>query len=136
MAATDTLWVPTHVADRINQQKRLIAYVKHRELMKKDAAYRESYEQKIRDTKPMMYVDTDTRNRPVIVVGGKGMWYHDMKDLAQRLKEKPDAAKELPQRDVKADVATAIDRRLRGSRGTTVFHIKNNPCRSEEDHNA
>lgn len=136
MAATDILWVPNHVAERINQQKRLIAYVKHRERMKKDPEYRADYERRMRDTKPLMYMDTDTRNRPVIVVGGKGMWYNDMKDLAQRLKEKPDPAKELPRRDVKADVATAIDRRLRGSRGTTVFHIKNNPCRSEEDRNA
>ena len=133
MAATDILWVPNHVAERINQQKRLRDYVRHNERMKKDPEYRAEYERKHKDTKPVFYMDTDTRNRPVMVVGGRGMWYKDLQELALRLKEKPDPAKELPRKNVKADVAMAVDRRIRASRGTTVFHIKNNPCVKEEN---
>lgn len=133
MAATDFLWLPNHIAERIGAQKRLIEYVKHRERMKKDAGYREDYENAHKDTKPVFFEDTDTRNRPVIVVGGKGMWYKDMQDLAKRLKEKPDPAQELPKRDVKADVAMAIERRKRADRGTTVFHMRGTPRSPEEN---
>ena len=131
--SAEFLWVPNHIAERIHAQKRLIEYVKHRERMKKDPAYRADYELKHKDTKPLYFEDTDTRGRPVIVVGGRSMWYNDMKDTAQRLKEKPDPAKEIPHRDVKADVAAAIDRRLRGNTGTRTFHIKQNPCYKEEN---
>ena len=126
------LWVPNHVAERIGVQKRLIEYVKHRERMKKDPEYKADYERTHKDTKPVFFEDTDTRGRPVIVVGGRGMWYNDMKDLAQRLKEKPEPAKEIPKRNVKADVAEALERRKRADRGTTVFHIKQNPLSEEK----
>lgn len=133
MAATDILWVPNHIAERIQAQKKMLEYAKHRRRMETDAAYREEYEKTHKDTKPVFYMDTSTHGRPVMVVGGKGMWYLDMVELAQRLKEKPNPANELGKRDVKNDVATAVDRRLRQNTGTRTFHIKNNPCFTEEN---
>lgn len=125
--------MPNRVAERINQQKRLHEYLLHRKLMETDPSYKEDYERKNQDTMPVMYVDDTTRGRPVIIVGGRGMWYKDMRDLALRLKEKPDPAKELSgQRNVKADTAAAIDRYKRRLVGTRSFHIKNNPCFREE----
>ena len=132
--AVDQLWVPNHIAERIQTHKRMVALAKHRVLMERDPAYREDYERKQRDTKPIMYVDTTTRGRPVIIAGGRGMWYLDAKDLAQRLKEKPDPAKDpevAGKRNFRADMSTAIDRRLRAMKNARTFHIKSNPCYKE-----
>jgi hypothetical protein len=108
----------------------LIAKAKHEQLMRGDPAYREEHERKLRNTKPVYYLDTSSHRRPVLVVGGRGMWYEDMKEKAERLKEKPNPGQD-PHfgmvRDVKADVSVAIDRRQRSDRGTRVFHIANNP---------
>lgn len=129
MAAVETLIVPTWYAEKIEANNRLIRQMK----LEKDPAYRAEQERLKHDTKPVYYMDTSDRHRPVMIVGGRGMWYEDMKDKAKRLKEKPDPKgdPQLPKRDPRADLSAAIDRRLRRQRGIKVIHIRNNPLAKE-----
>ena len=132
---TPELIVPTWYAEKIAFQKKVIAKLKHRDMMAKNPAYRYEYEQKLKDTKPVFYMDRSTPHRPVLIVGGKGMWYQDMVEKAQRLKEKPNPANDpemMSKRNVKEDMSVAIDRRQRNERGTRVFHISNNPLGGEK----
>ena len=132
----DNLIVPTWVAEQIQRGKRILAKTIHEQRLRDDEDYRASWEAKLKNTKPVMYVDQSTDGRPVIIVGGRGMWYEDMKEKAKRLLEKPAPGKDPAfgheNRNVKADMAMAIDRRKRASVGLKVFHIANNPCYKEE----
>ena len=133
----DSLIVPTWVAEQITRGKRIIAKTVHEERLKTDPEYRAEWEAKLKNTKPMMYVDTSTDGRPVIIVGGRGMWYEDMKEKAKRLLEKPRPSADpefgFEKRDIKADTAMAVDRKLRADKGVKVFHIANNPCYKTEE---
>ena len=129
----DELIVPGWYAERIAFQKKLIAQLRHKKLLQTDAAYREEWERKRKDTKPLFYQNRSDPNRPIIVVGGGGMWFKDMQEKAERLREKPNPALDPEnKRDPKVDVADALDRRLRADRGARTFHIKNNPVAEEK----
>ena len=131
----DKIWLPTWVAENLWEKRRqeVIQMAKQKRL-EADPGYQYERERSRKDAKPLVFRDgrTDT-HRPVIIVGGGGMWYEDMKDMARRAREKPNP-KDDPyrvRRDPKVDVAESLDRRYRQSRGTRTFHIPNNPLVKE-----
>lgn len=125
----EDLLLPAWYADLIRRRKEEIRLL----ALSKDPAYIEERERSRRDTKPAYYADTSDKRRPILVWGGHGMWYEDAKEKAMRLREKPNPAMDpdhpLYRRDAKADLADAVDRRLRSMAGIRTFHIKGNPLK-------
>lgn len=103
------LWLPMSV-----YQERIVARRKKEieEMARHDPIEEERSK---RDTKPLMYMDTSDPSRPVMVVGGGGMWYEDMKEKAKRLKEKsnPLTDPERPKSDPNEDLKLAVEKELR-----------------------
>lgn len=128
--AVNDILLPSWYADIMMRRKRQIQKM----IEKSQPGYQEEQDKRRKDTKPAVHVDLSDPHRPVIIFGGKGMWYEDMKEKVNRLREKPDPKLDpsRPRHNPKEDVAVALDRRKRRARGTSVFHIKNNPLSREE----
>ncbi|MCC6191384.1 MAG: hypothetical protein IT318_20365 [Anaerolineales bacterium] len=135
-ALPGALILPTWYVDVLRRRKAQIRAMAEQKRREADPAYQEERDRKLKDTKPVMYADTRDRHRPVLVVGGGGMWREDMKEKALRLLEKPNPARDpemgMHGRNLREDVWTATDRRRRALRGARTFHIKNNPVSQKE----
>ena len=135
--AAGEIIVPSWVAARLYEKRRREIEAMAQEARdRKDAGYVFEQERAKQDTKPLLYQDTSERHRPVLVVGGGGLWYQDAKEKALRLKEKPNPASDpdlgMTKRNVKEDLYVALDRHTRRAGGVRTFIMLNNPIAAED----
>ena len=123
-------WISYHELFARNQA-RLEASIKQ-QIRDRDPHYIEQKERDQKDTKPDFYTNTSDPSRTIVTVGAGQKWFEDLKDLSKRTLEKPNPKLDPRyQRDLRTDVATAIDIIYRQAKGRSVFHIKNNPLAKE-----
>ncbi len=139
------LAVPSWYADRVERQQaraefegrghRIAMELAEKERRKKDTAFQEDQNRSLRNTKPVAYMDDSDPDRPVMVVGAGTEWREDLRELAFRTKEKPDPKKNPIHRE-RADILNRLDmmaeaNKWRKTGRSAVWHITNNPCRSD-----
>ena len=87
---------------------------------------------RLRDTKPLIYVSKDGE-WPIVVVGAGQVYRNDLKEMAERRREKAryrtdDGLPRIKFPDPNVTLRTAVDQFNRGAIGLKVFHIPGNPC--------
>lgn len=125
------IWIPDHYAyerhiERLN--KRIVEKAKQ-DRLRKDPAFQEEVNHKLRDTKPDFIVDKSVPGRDVFVVGAGVHWREDLRDMAKRTLERPDPRKNprLSKRDRiynDLDTASWLSKRLPTAKKNFYFNLK------------
>ena len=83
-----------------------------------------------KNDRPLIYIDKNGKY-PIVIVSNGEMYRQDMADMARKKREKENMLAKYTLPNISADLHDAADRKLRNSRGVTVFHISNNPLARE-----
>ena len=83
-----------------------------------------------KNDRPLIYIDKNGKY-PIVIVSNGEMYRQDMANMARKNHEKENMLAKYTLPNISADLHDAADRKLRNSRGVTVFHISNNPLARE-----
>ena len=126
------LYLPQNVAAELKTKKQIEVQLKRIDNMiatdARKKQMKEEWEKRKRETKPLAITQM-VNGRPIVVVGAGTMWHDDMVDLAKRRGETEmfqNGRAFTPLHPMEA-LRIAKDKWDRQQRGTSVFHIKNNP---------
>jgi hypothetical protein len=101
-------YVPQPFAQQLAYARQQVAMLKHEDLMRNDATYREDWIRAHKDEKPDM-VTVKKNGRQVMVVGAGTGWRLDLEEIGLRKLEQPDPAKD-PKWQKRHDIINDIDR--------------------------